>query len=387
MRKTLCMAAAYLLIIPALAEEIDLQRTPAETSPMEVSKPVTAVSLREAEGHNVNFIKGLEKFDASIKYGGYIMTQFTATDQQGVKTHSNFNLRLVRLYLNGYAFKDFYYRLQMEINGQPGEDSGPRIIDAFVEWQRFDELRVKIGEFKRSFGFENPMAPLTIGHGAYSQATTKFLFNDRNGAHSTGGRDLGIQLQGDFFPASDGHKWLHYQVGLFNGQGINHSDKDNHKDLIGGLWISPVKKLRVGGFGWNGKYTNEKYNAADTLQLQQVHRVRWGVGVDYASDWVFRAEYYSSVGGVVKNYKLPHRSDAWYATVGAPVTKNIKVYAKWDCYRDNRAWNSLKQIYGLSANWWLGKNFLLQANYNLTSDRSTSDRYYNGIDLQFSARF
>ena len=124
-------------------------------------------------------LKKLAKaFDPSVKFGGYIIGQFTATDQHGVDTHSNFNLRLIRLYLNGYAFQDFYYRLQMEVNGQPGVDKGPRVIDAFIEWQKFDEFRVKLGEFKRSFGFENPMAPLTVGHGAYSQATTKFLFND-----------------------------------------------------------------------------------------------------------------------------------------------------------------------------------------------------------------
>ena len=385
MKKNAVLLLGLLACLPASAEE-NIPGTAIAESDTLAAVAESSVP-REAEGKSLNLKAVMKKFDPSIKFGGYIMTQFTATDQHGVSTHSNINLRLVRLYLNGFAFNDFYYRLQMDVNGQPGEDSGPRIIDAFVEWQRWDEFRVKIGEFKRSFGFENPMAPLTVGHGAYSQATTKFFFNDRNGAHSTGGRDLGIQVQGDLLPDASGHRWLHYQVGIFNGQGINHSDKDKHKDLIGGLWVSPVKNLRIGGFGWDGKYTNEKYNAADPDQLKQVHRVRWGVGVDYESDWVCRAEYYSSVGGVVKNRNLPHRSDAWYATVGAPVVKNVKLYAKWDCYRDSREWNSLKQIYGLSANWWLGKNLLLQANYNMNNDRSSADRYYSQVDLQVSARF
>ena len=326
------------------------------------------------------------KADMSMKFGGYIIGQFTANDTEGAASHSNFNLRLIRLYLNGYAFQDFYYRLQMEVNGQPGVDKGPRVIDAFIEWQKFDEARIKLGEFKRSFGFENPMAPLTVGHGAYSQLTTKFLFNDRCGAHATGGRDVGLQVQGDFLPAADGHKWLHYQVGLFNGQGINHSDKDKHKDLVGGIWVSPVKDLRIGAFGWDGRYTNENYTGAPGT-LKQVKRVRWSAGVDYESDWVARAEYLSSVGGVVTDVTKPDRSDAWYATVGVPVKEGLKIYGKWDCYRDNKAWNSLRQMFTVSANWWLGKNVLLQGGYNFIVDRSAADRYQNTIDIQVAARF
>jgi len=354
----------------------------AEAVPVQKEMPATSAVKR------TGWDKFKKAFDPSIKFGGYIIGQFTAKDQKDSSSHSNFNLRLVRLYLNGYCFGDFYYRLQLEVNGQPGEDKGPRIVDAFIEWQHWDEFRVKLGQFKRSFGFENPMNPLDVGHGSYSFATQNLLFTDRNGAHSTSGRDVGVQAQGDFFPAADGHKWLHYQIGLFNGQGINHSDKDNFKDLVGGIWVSPVKNLRIGGFGWNGKYTNEKYNpAAPGDQLKSVKRVRWGVGVDYESKWVVRSEYFSSVGGVVTNKYASDRSDAWYATVGAPVNKNLKIYARWDCYRDNKQWNSLKQNYGVSANWWLCKNLLLQANYYLTDTRIGSDRYYNNVDLQVAARF
>ena len=386
MQKLYTLLIALIMSAPALAE--DIENAP-DSIPATTADATTAAQPEQTDitaktlGQRL-----LNAFDPSIKFGGYIIGQFTATDQHGASSHSNFNLRLVRLYLNGYCFKDFYYRLQMEMNGAPGVDKGPRIVDAFIEWQKFDEFRVKIGQYKRSIGFENPMAPLNVGHGSYSQLTTKFLFNDRNGAHSTGGRDQGIQVQGDLFPAKDGHKYFHYQVGLFNGQGINHSDKDNHKDLIGGIWVSPIKNLRIGAFGWNGKYTNENYVASDTLALQSVHRVRWSTGIDYESDWVFRAEYMSSVGGVVTNKNKAHRSDAWYATVGVPVMKGLKIYGKWDCYRDTKHWSSLKQNYVLSANYWLGKNLLFQANYTFTSDRAnTKDHYYNTVDLQVAARF
>lgn len=202
MKKYLIAASLLFAATTALADEpiVSESVTPADSmasiAPEKPAAEKTAFSLATLA----------QKFDPSIKFGGYIIGQFTANDTEGAATHTNFNLRLIRLYLNGYAFQDFYYRLQMEVNGQPGVDKGPRVIDAFIEWQKFDEVRIKLGEFKRSFGFENPMAPLTVGHGVYSQATTKFLFNDRCGAHATGGRDVGLQVQGDFLPAADGHK-------------------------------------------------------------------------------------------------------------------------------------------------------------------------------------
>ena len=159
-----------------------------------------------------------------------------------------------------------------------------------------------------------------------------------------------------------------------------------HKDLVGGIWVSPVKDLRIGAFGWDGRYTNENYTGAPGT-LKQVKRVRWSAGVDYESDWVARAEYLSSVGGVVTDVTKPDRSDAWYATVGVPVKEGLKIYGKWDCYRDNKAWNSLRQMFTVSANWWLGKNLLLQGGYNFIVDRSATDRYQNTIDIQVAARF
>lgn len=331
-----------------------------------------------------------KKVDLSLKFGGYIVAKYATSDERGKASDGGFDLRFVRLYLNGYCFNDFYYRLQMEVNGAPGPDKGPRVVDAFVEWQRYDFARIKLGQFKRSFGFENPYSPLTVGHGAYSQATMKLAsIGDRCGEHKSSGRDLGVQIQGDLLPArGDGHKWLHYQVGVFNGQGINHSDADHQKDLIGGLWLAPLKDLCIGGFGWSGSYRNEAYKDGDARQQLSVKRVRWGAGLKYESAWTVRGEYMSSVGGVTTNVALPRRSDGWYATVGVPCTQKLKVYGRWDCYRDAKTWASLRTNWGLSGNYTLGKNLIFQANYTRTFARDAAiDRRFNAFDVQVYARF
>ena len=351
----------------------------------------------ETPGYTLNINSSnpvVQQMQPTFKFGGYIMEKYSYSDRSGQTTNGGFDTRFVRLYMDGKVYQDFYYKLQMEVNGQPGVDKGPRIVDAFVEWQKYDCFRVKLGQFKRSFGFENPYSPLNVGLGSYSQATLKIAsISDRIGEHKSSGRDVGVQVQGDLFPAADGHKWLHYQIGFFNGQGINHTDKDHHKDLIGGLWFSPLKNLAIGGFGWNGKYTNEAYNPNNPNSMRSAKRVRWGAGLKYEDKWTVRGEYMSSVGGVVSNATLPDRSDAWYLTLGVPVAKDVKVYGRYDCYRDAKTWNSLIANYGLSGNYYLGKNLIFQLNYTFTDNRSArhaavpTDSRYNTIDVQVTARF
>lgn len=341
--------------------------------------------------------KLLQEMQPTLKFGGYIMSKYSINDRKGQTSNGGFELRFIRLYADGHVYRDFYYKFQLEVNGAPGENKGPRVLDAFVEWQKYECFRIKLGQFKRSFGFENPMSPLAIGGGAYSQATMKLAsINDRNGEgafNKSSGRDLGVQIQGDLLPASDNHKWLHYQIGLFNGQGINHADKNHHKDLIGGMWISPVKNLFIGGFGWNGKYSNEKFTEQENT-LKSVKRVRWGSGLKYEGAWTLRGEYMSSVGGVTTDASASERSDAWYATIGIPVSDKLKIFGHYDCYRDNKhAWSSLNSNYGVTGNYWLGKNLLFQLNYTFTDDRSARcgnkklDSRYNTFDVQITARF
>lgn len=395
---TFCGMALFASVANAAGTDIPVSNMP-------ISVFADSMLHSSAEGHSLSEVKETLKlgtkasasenkskfmaaFDPSFKFGGYVVGKATVTDQSD-KTHSGFDLRLIRLYMNGYAFKDFFYRIQFEASGQPKQDNGPRVLDAFVEWQHWKELRVKLGQFKRSFTFENPMSPWEIGWGVFSQLSNKLagISVDRNGAHKSGGRDVGLQIQGDLLAAKDGRHWFHYQVGFFNGQGINHSDKDNFKDIIGGLWVNPCKNLRIGWFGWSGKYTNENYKAIDPLSLKRVKRVRWSAGIDYEHDWVVRGEYGHSVGGVVTNSLASDRADSWYATVGAPVTKNLKLYCRWDCYREAKQWNNLVANYGLAANWRLAKNFMLQLNYYLTNNRTIRDKYYNTAELQVYARF
>lgn len=385
-KKTLLILTSILSVSTANADDINnISSDPNDT---ETEGYTFTVKNKDSKS------KFLQVTKPSVRFGGYIVGKYSISDRSHQESNGGFDLRYVRLYADGKIYNDFYYKFQLEVNGSPGVDKGARVVDAFVEWQKFDFLRIKLGQFKRPFGFENPYSPLKVGYGAYSQINSKLAsLGDRNGEHKSSGRDLGFQIQGDLIKAKDGHNWIHYQIGLFNGQGINHKDRDHHKDLIGGLWFCPIKDLAIGGFGWNGKYTNENYDSNNEKHLKSVKRIRWGAGLKYESKWTVRGEYMSSVGGKVTNASAPDRSDGWYATLGVPVTDKFKIYGRYDSYRDNKEWKSLRTDYGISANYNLCKYLLFQLNYTYTDDRSSrhstilQDSHYNTFDVQVAAVF
>ena len=233
----------------------------------------------------------------NVKFSGYGMVQYQASDQDGAE-NNGFNLRLVRMALEGRAHTDFYWKVQMQINGNTYDPDKAktdiRLVDLFGEWQKYEFFKVKAGQFKRPFTFENPMHPITQGFMSYSQNVSKLAgFSDRTGEQGSNGRDLGVQLQGDFLKDASGRNLLHYQVGVFNGEGINQKDKDNRKDIIGGMWVMPVKGMRIGAFGWTGSRAGVG------------EKNRYALSGEYTQDdWTFRTEYIHSQG-----WNAAHTSD------------------------------------------------------------------------------
>lgn len=350
---------------------------------------LTKKSQGEAEAPSKKAWKR-DDFATMPKFGGYIIGTYKYNDTKGANNGDGFGLRLIRLYLDGTVMKDFNYRLQLEVNGNP------HVKDAFVEWAHWNWLKVKAGQFKRCFTFENPYNPWDVGVGDYGLVVKKLSgFGDRCGETSMGGRDMGVQLQGDLLKSKkDGHYQLHYQAAVFNGQGINRKDENKGKDFMGTLQYSPVKNLWIGAFGWKGQWTGNDFVG----KAVTVDRDRYGFGVKYegTNGWSARSEYVRSRGykaadytnGVLMASNSGRHADGWYATVGVPVWRWIKCYARYDAYRDDATNATLHNLYGVSANLQPHKNLMLQVQYNYGHDKTrNTDRGYNQFWTQMYVRF
>ena len=325
----------------------------------------------------------------NVKFSGYGMVQYQASDKEGSESNG-FNLRLVRMALEGRAHQDFYWKVQMQINGNtydPDKSSTDiRLVDLFGEWQKFEFFKVKAGQFKRPFTFENPMHPITQGFMSYSQNVSKLAgFSDRCGGNASNGRDLGVQIQGDMMWLNE-RPLLHYQIGAFNGEGINQKDKDNRKDIIGGVWVMPVKGLRIGAFGWTGSQ-NVTNKEGVNVRMQ---KNRYALSGEYAQDdWTIRSEYIHSQG-----WNLAHTSDkadGYYALFIAPIKKNkLHIKGRYDLYREAKEWGQSKTQYEIGADYMFTKNLQLNVEYARVNDRTikNADKHnYNMVDVELDFRF
>ena len=296
------------------------------------------------------------------------------------------------------------------------------MVDLFAEWQKYSYFKVKIGQFKNPFTFENPMHPIDQGFMGYSQNVSKLAgFSDRSGKHASNGRDIGLQLQGDFLKNANGRNLLHYQIGVFNGQGINTKDVDNQKNVIGGVWVMPVAGMRIGAFGWTGSYARKgerteivrvpsgtnfyedrKITHPDYRKLAQN---RYAFSFEYkANDWTVRSEYIHSTGMAFNksitnhgdeaskdcslNQKIGNKAQGVYGLAIAPiVSKKLYAKARYDMYEANGKTDMMRTQYEVGLNYHINKNFTILSEYAFVNDRASADHNYSMADVEVCFRF
>lgn len=347
---------------------------------------------------------------SNVKLSGYALLQYQANWQDGAESNS-FNLRMGRISLEGNILKDFYWKAQIQFNGNTSTlGNSPRLVDLFAEWQKYEYFKVKLGQFKNPFTFENPMNPIDQGFMAYSQNVNKLAgFSDRSGEHASNGRDIGLQLQGDFLKNANGRNLLHYQVGVFNGQGINTKDVDNQKNVIGGVWVMPVKGMRLGVFGWTGSYARkgtwqDEETGVEKNGVRKLSQHRYAFSAEYkVNDWTIRSEYIHSTGYGFKN-TLNNTNDTnstdctlsadgnkaqgVYALAIAPIVKKkLYVKARYDMYQPTADYSKMKTQYEIGLNYNICKNLTILSEYALVNDRSLNKENYSMADVELCFRF
>jgi hypothetical protein len=315
------------------------------------------------------------KWFDNIKFSGYGMLQYQANDKKGNEENA-FNLRLLRMILDG-KIQDFDWRVQVQGTSAPGPGNPTvMLVDLYTEWSKYKAFRVKVGQFKRAFTFENPTHPITQGWYSYAMVVNNLAgFGDRTGEKSSGGRDIGLQVQGDLLKMATGRNLLHYQVGVYNGEGINAKEKDNRKDVIGGLWVMPFEGVRIGAFGWTG-------SRADVGGKN-----RYALSAEYDKDeWTFRTEYIHSQGKGADE-SLGTKADGFYAFGIVPVVKSkLHAKARYNLYRQKKDWASSKTMYEIGLNYYFSKNMQLNAEYARVNERLHHDNY-NFVDVELDFRF
>ena len=363
----------------------------------------------------ISYAQG-QKWINNVKLSGFGIVQYQYNGMHNSKTSksNSFNLRLGRVSLDGRILDDWYWKAQLQVNGNTSTlGASPRVVDLFAEWQKYDYFRVKLGQFKNPFTFDNPIHPIDQGFMSVAQSVLKLAsFSDRAGAHPSNGRDIGIQVQGDFLKNNAGRNLVHYQVGVFNGQGINTKDVDQQKNIIGGVWVMPVNGLRLGWFGWTGSYARKGTwtDNAGIVQsgVRKLQQRRYAFSAEYkANDWTLRSEYIHSTGyafakslsntddAAAKDCNLSadgNKAQGVYALVIAPIIPN-KLHAKtrYDMYQPSDGAQKQRTQYDIGLDYEFTKNLALSGIYSYVHDRSQhalqANPNYSMFDVELSFRF
>lgn len=333
------------------------------------------------------FGRNVTKYASAPSFGGYYMAGYYYSSKDGAHSGDGFKQKNVRFYVKGTLFDDFAYLLQL----QTANDKF-HVKDFWLEWKKYKEFQIKAGQFIRVFGYENPYNPFEYHDGAYSQITQKLCGQaDFIGYDNGGGRDQGIQVQGDLVPVGqDQHSLLHYQFMVSNGQTINAADANSQKDLSGMISIQPVKGLQLALWGWTGNFTctDAAYKGVT------VNRDRYMMSLFYdKNNWTFRTEYAHSTGHKVteydaatKSFKGTGEAQGWYASLGIPCSNVVKTWVKYDSYQDDGTSATTRNVASISPNIQLHKNLWFQPRLAYVHENAT-DLNYCEASVEFGVRF
>ncbi|MBO7285173.1 MAG: porin [Alistipes sp.] len=248
--------------------------------------------------------------DKYLHLSGYLQGGFRW--DEGADPETTFYLHRARLSLTGdVADNKIDYRIQVDMAGSP------KICDLYFRYKPLKALNIELGQFKIPFSYENEnCGPTTVEFIEYSYITTYLARNNNryDGIAATG-RDIGFQIYGGFIER-DGYNIINYNLGVFNGNGINLKDHNSSKDYIARLVIKPFK-----GFVVTGSYM---YAETEYANNEYMKSPRWAVGALYDSHhWVARSEYAEAMFG-------NERTRAFYALAGYKFEKPWSIFARYE---------------------------------------------------------
>lgn len=332
-----------------------------------------------------------DKLKPAFKVSGYIQAGYDYLWNEDGTTTSTFHLRRARISLQGDIYKGAKgakasYRLQIDLCKELP------IMDLWVKYQPINQFGVQFGQFKVPVSIENTDYNATklefINYANTVQRLVRMSSSDLQGINSSG-RDIGAMLYGGFIK-KDGYSIINYEVGVFNGSGINTKDKNKSKDIAARLTIQPLQKLKIAAYYMGGETDAssliEKYPTMvvdnSGVNTKYLGYNRYGGGFDFNNKHIFaRSEYIGGQTGAM-------RSEGVYAQVGYKFLNKCSIGVRFDYFDENKADDGNQMNYSVAASYHPWKHLRLQAEYTRqTYNHIVGSKNSNGLYLMVSAIF
>ena len=322
-----------------------------------------AVSLSASAQSNNTFVQ------EQMSLSGYLQGGFQTIDGE---PSSTFYLKRARVSLTGNAKQEkIDYRLQVDMAGSP------KICDLYFRYKPSAALNVQLGQFKIPFAIENDIyGPTTVELIDYSYITTLLARNNgRYDGVAATGRDVGFQVYGGF-GEQRGYKTLSYNLGVFNGAGINAADNNSAKDIVARLIYKPFKALSLSG---------SVMSTETKTELSTVSSQRWALGAIYDVDeFILRSEY---AGATFDAFDV----ESFYVLGGYKIKRNWMLVARYEVLNqiyEKRIWQADRVTVGAVFKPYSFLRFQLNYAYEQSGDKDAKRPDKNGyLNLMLTAIF
>lgn len=370
------LLVAVLSVIPVMALAAEVEATPeAKKLAVHVSTLNTSdsaiMSTKPQDGEQPVQPLNIHIGPSKLTLFGYAQGRYEMS-KTGGETENSFSIARIILMANAELTRKLSFFLMLDV----GTTQASKILhEYYAQYAFLPELKLRVGQFKTPYTMENIISPTLLGNVNIGEGTRYMAGIAGDPLYGNyAGRDLGVMLTGDAIKARDGHRYLNYSVGVFNGAGINTRDNNRHKDVVAMLNVLPTKDITLSASMILGKG-----NARDVDQFAAVEqgkdytRNRWSVGAEVNwSPLKLRTEY---MGG--KNGSIGNR--AFYAELWCRLFRGLDVVLNYDHLNKNtslskeerealHSWSSTNN-YLVGLQYWFYKKCRLSTQY-VYSDRN-----------------
>lgn len=268
--------------------------------------------LKDPEGTVQSTATSVKKIQ-KIQISGYLQTRFEAfqNSKNGTSTVDRFAVRRARLSIGARPSDDLAIKVSTELAG------GVVLKDAFLTWYPWHSPEtgpsLTIGQMNWCFGYEVPTSS------SVRETPERALFSRKL---FEGERDTGIKV------SSAKGRPLEWEVGLFNGTGINKSDVNSAKDVVGRVRFQPTPTFDLAISGYFGEGFDV---ATPTVPARSWVKNRYGAdaqwtlnGVTFKTEWVTAKE-------------RGRKPSGWLAQANWNIGKKNVLVVRFDTYNDKGA--------------------------------------------------
>ncbi|MCX6951668.1 MAG: porin [Verrucomicrobia bacterium] len=289
--------------------------------------------------------------EQKLSIGGFVHMQGEfgrATDSRYAGINNRVLLRRARITTKGAFADGFEFTVQPDfgnnsIAGNTAYRGG--LADAYVAWTKHEAANVQVGQFKSAFGYEQLLSDTK------TPMVERSLPNDL----LTVSRQIGVAVLGTV-----ADKRITYNVGAYNGNGVNNGNNDNDQFMYAGrvaatAWSRGADKLSIGTDG---------YWSNDTGTFSG-RRTAWGVDTQLTlGAFDLTGEYLHSIQNRLTGADTT--SDGWSAFAGYYLLpKTLQAVVRYETYNANlRVGGNTSSLWTFGANYYVkGDDVKLTFNY------------------------